>query len=170
MLNREWGNIRGRIHHAWLQNEYIVLLQARAEDMDETIREGKSIREDVLKQIVVWQSKEQDFRRMIDETVDALSPAQLLNEYPLNRMAKEDKAWLKDVVHALYLARTGIEQKVEEIRLRLNRLSEMYDQLINIIAGRSKIKQNDKPFKQFHQEILEFSAMISALPHEVQVV
>lgn len=170
MKNSEWNNIRGKVHHAWLQNEYLVFLQGWAEDIDEALRDEKSIREDILKQIVVWRAKERDFILLLDETIDALSPAQLLDEYPLNRMDEEDKVWLREVVHALYLARTGMEQKVDEIRARLVKLFGMHGQLMNIIDGKSKLKRSDQPFKQFHREILEFSAMISALPHEVQVV
>lgn len=141
--------------------------------MNNAMRERKAVREDLFQQFVEWQIKKDDFETLIDEAVEALSPAQLIDEYPLNRMSEENQSWLKEVIHILYMERTGIKTTVGEIREKFNYISEFHALLLKILKGENdelKKKAGKQPFEGFYKELQKFSKMISSLPHEVQVV
>lgn len=169
----DWNNLRARLHHDWLQNRYLTFLMARAEYLDNAIVEKEQVRADIIEQFIDWQNQKEDFEALINDTKDALSPAQIIDEYPLNRMSEENKAWLKEVVHALYLERTGIKGTAKKLKKNLNTISEFHALLSKIIKGENnglRQKAGNRPFERFHKEVQEFSKMISSLPHEVQVV
>ncbi len=103
-MNTDWNNLRAKLHHDWLQ-KYFTLFDARAEEVHESIKGKRAVRADIFKQFAVWQTKEDDFKVLIEDTVDALSPKQLLDGHPLNHMSGENKTWLGELIHALYLER-----------------------------------------------------------------
>lgn len=173
MKNSDWNNLRARLHHDWLQNRYLMFLMARAEYLDDAVVENEQARADIIEQFIDWQNKERDFEVLIDEAKDALSPAQLIDEYPLNRMSEENKAWLKELVHALYVERTGIKEMSNRLGEKLDSISQLFSLLSRVLKGENselRGKAGKHPFQRFHKEIQEFSRMISALPHEAQVV
>lgn len=173
MKYSEWNNIRARLHHDWLKNRYLIFLMARAEYLDNIIESHKDIREDIIEQFVELQNRVVDFEALIDGTVDSLSPAQLLDEYPLDRMSEENRKWLSEVVHALYCDRTGIKKKIAEIKKKFNSVQDMYLLLAKLLKGKNGgllEKAGKQPFMKFRFEIQEFSIMLSSLPHQVQIV
>lgn len=169
----DWNKLRAKLHHDWLQNRYLTFLMARAEYMDGIIDGRASVSEDILEQFTGWKDKTEDMHKLINEAVYALSPAQLLDEYPLNRMAEENKKWLKEVVHSLYVERTGMKETSEKLTEKFSIVSELYAFLLRILKGENnglRQKAGEPPFKRFYNEVQEFSKVISSLPHEVQVV
>ena len=173
MKNPEWNSLRAKLHHDWLQNRYLTFLMARVEYMDNALAENKPVRADIIEQFTDWKTKINDIEKLIDETVEALSPAQLIDEYPLNRMAEDNKAWLGEVVHALYIERTGIKAMIRELGEKLDSISELFSLLARILKGENselRDKAREHPFQRFHKKIQEFSKLISALPHEVKVI
>lgn len=171
MNNTEWNHLRTKLHHDWLQ-KYFTLFDARADEMDGSIKGKRAVRSDIFKQFAVWQAKEDDFKVLIEETVDALSPKQLLDEHPLNRMSEENKAWLGELIHALYLERAAIKDKISELNIKFASISETYPILMRLLNGENdelRKRAGDRPIKRFYEDLKEFSRMISLLPHEVQV-
>ncbi len=171
MKNDEWKNLRAKLHHDWLQ-KYFTLFDARADEMDGSIKGKRAVRADIFKQFVVWQTKEHDFKVLIEETVDALSPKQLLDEHPLNRMSEKNKTWLGELIHALYLERAEIKNKISELNVKFAAISETHAILTRLLKGENnelRKSSGDWPIKRFYEDLREFSRMISLLPHEVQV-
>jgi len=173
MKNMNWNKKRARLHHDWLKNSYIMFLMARVEYLDNAIESRSSVRSDVIDQFLKFQDREIELEKLIGETVDSLSPAQLVYEYPLVSMEKDNKKWLAEVVHTLYCERTGIERKVEELKNKLQTIKNLYNLLAIIIKGENGElleKAGDKPFMKYRFEVQELSMMIASLPHEVQIV
>jgi hypothetical protein len=173
MENAQWNNLRAKLNHDWLQNRYLTFLMARGRYMDELMKAGKLPREDIQVQFIDWQRKENDFAFLINESIESLNPAQLVDEYPLNLMADENRLWLKEVVHVLYIERTGMTEKVAKLKEKLKLISDVHKLLSRILNGENNelnAKAGENPFTRFFQEVQEFGKMISCLPHEVQVV
>jgi len=171
MKKDEWKNFRAKLHHDWLQ-KYFTLFDARADEMDESIKGKRVVRADIFKQFAVWQDKEHDFKVLIAETVDALSPKQLLDEHPLNRMSGENKTWLGELIHALYIERAKIKDKINELNSKFASIAESHTILMRLLKGENnelRKRAGDWPIKRFYENLKEFSRMISLLPHEVQV-
>ncbi len=167
MKNDEWNNLRAKLHHDWLQNRYLTFLKSWKECFDNVETCGPN-REDVLEQLLRWESKRSDFEKFIDNSIEALSPRQLLYAPPLNRMSEENKEWLGEVIHILYLSRTDIKNKVLELRSKVDEI----DKIVYLIAHRlrDKIVAGESTGEKIVSTFIEFSKEISELPHEIQVV
>ena len=125
-------------------------------------------RDDVLEQLLQWENKRDAFKRFIDNSEEALSPKQLLYEPPLNRMTKENKEWLGEVIHALFLTRTGIKNKALELRVKMDEIDKIVDTIARVL--RVETESADSTGEKIISIFIEFSREISDLPHEIQVV
>ena len=167
MKNNEWNNLRAKLHHDWLQNRYLTFLKSWKDCFDDVEACGQE-REDVLEQLLQWENKRDAFKRFIDNSEEALSPKQLLYEPPLNRMTEENKEWLGEVIHALFLARTGIKNKASEFRVKMDEIDKIVDTIAR--ALRVEAESADSTGEKIISTFIEFSGEISDLPHEIQVV
>ncbi len=167
MKNTEWNNLRSKLHHDWLQNRYLTFLKSWKECFDDIDTCGPD-RNDILEQLLQWKKKRNIFKRLIDNAEEALSPRQLLYEPPLDRMSDENKEWLGEVIHALYLARTGIENKVLELRLKIDEIDKIVDSIAHALKG--EMESDDSSGERIILLFSDFSKKISELPHEIQVV
>ena len=168
-----WTNRRSMLHHDWLQNSYRNFISARIEYLNDVLVLKQSARVDILDQLFEWEDKKVELIELIDATVEALSPRQLVDEHPLNVMPEESKTWLKEILHALYLERTHIEDTVASIRNMFDAVCAMHTKLMCLLNGENgalRVELGDAPFTKFRDMVQEFSKMISALPHEVQVI
>ncbi len=167
MKNSEWKNLRAKLHHDWLQNRYLTFLKSWKECFDDIDACGPD-REDVLKQILQWESKRESFNDLISNAEEALSPRQLLAEPPLDMMSDENKEWLGEVIHALYLARTGIKNKVLELKLKIDEIDKIVDSIAHGLKGERA--SDDSRGEKVISAFTDFSKKISELPHEIQVI
>lgn len=167
MKNNEWNNLRAKLHHDWLQNRYLTFLKSWKDCFDDVEACGQE-REDVLEQLLQWENKRNAFKRLIDNSEEALSPKQLLYEPPLNRMTEENKEWLGEVIHALFFARTGIKNKILELRAKMDEIDKIVDTIARVL--RVEAKSTDSTGEKIISTFIEFSREISDLPHEIQVV
>lgn len=167
MKNTNWNNLRAKLHHDWLQNRYLTFLKSRRDCFDNTDACIED-REEVFEQLLQWRDKRELLESFINNTEDALSPRQLLYEPPLDRMSDENKEWLGEVIHALYLTRTGIRNKVVELDAMLVELDGIVEMAEQGLKGErtSKKSSGDKIVSAFTQ----LSRKISELPHTIQVV
>lgn len=168
-----WENKRSSLHHGWMQNSYLSFLNARKGYLDGALIGNEKIREDILSQFSEWGDKKSEILGLINETVENLSPRQLLDEHPLTVIPEESKVWLKEVVHALYLERTHIEDSVVDLKKRFDDICDIHTKLMRLLKGENgalRAEVGDAPFKRFRDMVQEFSRRISALPHEVQVI
>lgn len=167
MKYTEWNNLRSRLHHDWLQNRYLTFLKSWKECFDNVEKCGAD-RDDVLEQLLQWKKKREAFQTFFNECETALSPCQLLNEPPLNKMSDDNKEWLGEVIHALYCVRTGIREKIQSLQRDIDKVDEIVTAAEKRLKGEDEAKEvmGDKIISAF----VDFSKEISALPHEIQVV
>lgn len=172
MNNAEWNNLRLNLNHDWLPKTYINFLTARVSYLDNHMKKRGMLRKDVFDQWQQWQMRQRDLGIFCDEAVNALSPAQFIDEYPLNGMSEDSKKWLKEVVHNIYLARTVIVERIAKLKERMLFITDMHLRLSEVLSRETEatILPKDITFQRFYEEVLCFSKMISDLPHEVQVL
>ncbi|MBI3814674.1 MAG: hypothetical protein HY279_09470 [Nitrospinae bacterium] len=159
----DWNNMRAKLHHDWLQR-YFVFLNARSAQFNDIVKGNAKWQDDIKEQFLEWQERGALFKTLINECEEALSPRQLLYEPPLVSMSQEDKDWLGNVIHALYLERTGIRKMVYSLNAIFFEVNTAFKGIVN---GRA-----DKPSPSGHfiNRLTEFSSGISKLPHNIQVV
>jgi len=166
MKNSEWNNLRAKLHHDWLQNRFLTFLTSW-KDCFNGSEDCKNERHDILEQLLKWKDRKKDFKKLIDNIEEALSPRQYVYEYPLNTMADEDKEWLGEVVHVLYCNRTDIKNKTTSLQSLLEEVDRYIDITAQVLKGEKKAgkSQGDKIILL----VSEFSRSISELPHEIQL-
>jgi len=167
MKKAEWNNLRARLHHDWLQNRYLTFLESWKDCFDD-VRKCGSNKNDVLEQLMQWNSKKEPFQILINDCEVALSPQQLLNEPPLDSVSDENKEWLGDVIHALFCARTNIKDKTQNLQRNIDKVDEIVNTVERGLRGENETRESmgDEIISAF----VDFSEEISELPHEIQVV
>lgn len=163
MRDFDWNHLRSVLHHDWLQ-KYITFLHARRDTLDEVSQGKAEWREDIKEQFLEWRGKAGLFKTLIDSCEEALSPRQLLNELPLSSMPQENKEWLGEVIHGLYLERTQIKTAAASLKTLLEAVDAAYE---NLLGGRC---DKGSPVGLFIDKITELSKAISKLPHNIQAV
>lgn len=169
----DWNNLRAKLHHDWLQNSYLTFLMARASYLDDSLYKRKIIRQDIVDEFFEFKSQMKRFDQLFKEAMEALSPRQLLNNYPLNKMTSDNKDWIGELVHALYLNKTNIVETIDRLNKQLSFLYDYHSLLYRLLEGEKdqlmkEIKTSS--FKTFLSLMQDFSKNISALPHEVQTI
>lgn len=172
MKNYDWNKLREKLNHDWLPKKYINFLNAWAENIDEILIAKEAVPDDVVSQFKAWQEKQKDFDVLINAAEEALSPRQLVDEYPLSKMREDSKAWLKEVIHILYCERTKIKDKVKDLQKQYQRICERHLVLMGILNGDRNLtmQANDRLFTEFRVMVVAFSNTISSLPTEIQVL
>lgn len=163
MKNAEWNTLRAKLHHDWMQ-KYLTFLYARRDALDEMAAGGIEWREDIKEQMLEWNEKKELFRKLLNSCEEALSPCQLFYEPPLKSMSKEDKEWLGEVIHGLYIIRTRIRETVSKLKEIFDEADKAFE---NLLQNRS---EESSLAKFFMDKLTELSKELSKLPHGIQVV
>lgn len=167
MLFSEWDKQRSKLHHSWLLNKYVTFLKAN-KDLINSPLEMNGSDNDVLDQLLSWNTKKTAISDFINDADLSLSPRQLLNESPLDRLPEREKKSLAEVVHALFLQQSSISVTVSMLNKSFNEV----DYMVALAAAHMK-GELSSPSKScgddLLQKVLELSALISALPHSIQI-
>ncbi len=161
----QWSNSRARLNHDWLQNQYLIFLAARQQDLGAMVC-GEESRLEVRAQLLEWEHQEKAFLELADQTEQALSPRQLLDLPPLDQLPLSEKAWLGDLIHELYCVRTDLRSRVAALRATIVTISGVVRDLANLENSKSTIPREAWPAKLLAQ-CRRLSTLISELPHRV---
>lgn len=163
MKNAEWNTLCSELHHDWMQ-KYLTFLSARRDALDKMALGDIEWRKDIKEQMLEWNEKKELFGKLLSSCEDALSPRQLLYEPPLSSMSSEEKEWLGEVIHGLYIKRTRIRETVSNLQKSFDEADKAFENLVQNRSGESS------PAKFFLDKITEFSKKLSKLPRGIQVV
>ncbi len=166
MKNKDWVKLRSKLHHDWLQNSFITFLEANQDCLNSTDSVNDEI-DDILDQLLEWQNRHSKFLKFIEDAVEALSPRQLLNTPPLSNLCEEDRVWIGDLVHSIYLQKTQINSTIKNLIKAFNKV----DSLVNIVVSNLQgehFAETDKCGEKLLNEIIVLSKQISALPNSIQ--
>ncbi len=165
----DWSKLRAKLHHDWLQKSYRNFLEANLNFLnDPGLCLCQDELDDIIDQLLDWNTKQEKFQELIDGAEGALSPRQLMNEHPLVKMSQDDKQWLGDLVHCLYLERTNMVQIIDDICKTLGEV----ENLVSIAASHLRQKSGiaSQNGDALLQKIIILSMQMSSLPHDINVV
>jgi hypothetical protein len=170
----QWQMTRSAFNHDWLKNRYlnnlggfIALLESENPDMDH-------LEEFLALDFIQWEEKSQKVEWLIRSFETEMSPATLFNYEPLKRMEKHCHAWLKKWVHALWLSRYSLREKIDRVNRLFSNTWDHYRKIDNklkiIDKTAANLKQMLPEFSAFRETCLSFSKSLSQLLSEVLVV
>ena len=166
MRFNEWSKQRAKLHHSWLLVIYTTFLKANIDIVNSPSLEAD--KENVLGQLLSWNTKRQSLLNLILNAEEALSPRQLLTEFPLNRLPESEIKWLSAVVHSVYLKQSSILLAVEQLKTTFKEVEVLIELAAAQLKGEIAIL-HETCGDELLQKVLELSAQISALPHTIQI-
>jgi hypothetical protein len=164
---------RSALNHNWLQNQYLVFLLALIEYTTESFVDP-GFEATAAGQLRAWETHQSDMLHLLNTCADELSPRLLLKNKPLAALNEYDQAWLGDVVHNCWVARTGIEKLVSRADNCLKTANAIYSKLVTILIGNGwpahetfALLTNE--LRSFHTACSDLALAISRLPSKLEI-
>lgn len=179
-----WQRRRSDLNHDWLKNQYINGLGGFIERLKTEGADISRIRRFITQDFPEWEEKREIVRELIASFEREMSPHALFEREPLNRCDAETKAWLGDLVHALWTARYPVKKWVCEAEKALKSVDCQYAALKKAIDSWNRI-DSEQPrsyrdseqlapllpsFVTFKGACEKLSQAIGQFPHEVLVI
>lgn len=177
MLIEAWQLQRGELNHRWLTNQFLVsyvrgslLAILASPDPDADVLEEFAARD-----WPSWAKRRRELESLLDSAEDALSPRQLLEHTTLVGESREVMPWLTGVVHAAWLARTAVRDRIANAKDALADVDQRYCALTPLLdppdeVDVSRLKRELESFREFEAAVLRLTECIHRLPRHVEVV
>lgn len=138
----EWLEQRALLNHDILCNQLrneLVALQGDPQSPD-------------VVRLKMWLLRESEYRRFLDSTLNALSPAQLLESPHFARWAAEERVFFQLVFQELFCQTTGLG-------LRIEALQELLTKCVGEVGAFLEVA----PVERTHDRIARLQSLLEAL-------
>jgi hypothetical protein len=172
----DWLERRDVVHHDWLLNRFLMLLEARHGTLVEMLAGRRPIDQTTVDSLAEWNLRLTEMRRLVEKSQDALTPAQLVDEYPLCRLAARDRQVVARAAHDAYLARPQVARRREELLALLETAdAEVRAMLTSFSNGQAGTRRTADPsaedrVRRMRDACAKLAGAISSLPREAEVV
>jgi hypothetical protein len=121
-----------------------------------------------LRRIAEWEERRQEIRRLLDEAVEALSPARLFEEPPLCTAPSWVRSWLPVVLQGCYLQYGPVPFGAANARKLLEAADQEYERLrANLATGNCQQEDLGACLDRLRSAVEDLSVALSSLPHQV---
>jgi hypothetical protein len=170
-----WQRRRSAFQHNWLKNVYLKGLHAFVAEISCECPSLPFIDEYLQKDFFAWEAKRAEARWLVDAFEEEMSPGRLLDGYPLNTTGAETRAWLGDVVDALWKNRQPIEEMRQETDHALRTVDRLYDALARRLAvtgapAMAPLEAMLPDFVVFEDACKRLARSLGSMPAEWKVV
>jgi len=176
IMHDDWQLMRKRLNHDWLKNKFLVAhLNGFIARLSASNPDPAKLKEFATQDWTTWGSHRKELAELIKSAEVALSPRQLLDQPPLSACNPETKDCLCKLVHALWLTRSSIRQKIASADVALKEADTHYKSLAPLLISTENIdlsllRQSIEKFIKFDKAVAYLSDCIHQLPHSIQVV
>ena len=157
----EWQSERNDLNHDWLKNKLLERSNAWL-DAWGTAEAFSGFRS-------IWPFCGPQFeriRKLIEQLDTAMSPKVLFEEEPLSRCDADTKAWLGDLMDALWRVRHLIREQQAQAKKALEQALTAWNHLAKVGVDNA-VKAEVQAFRD---ACARLSDIISKFPHEVRVL
>lgn len=170
-----WQKQRSRFNHDWLKNQFLPALARWLNLLDDLIEDPEFERSFIPTFLAQWESQRAEAQRLANRFEEEMSPACLLDQPPLARFGEQDKAWLKSLVHNLWLQRYAVSAQVDEA------LAAIRDADAVCVAIQRRLDSSAEPptaaderahliqWREFRAYCQKLAKAIEAFPNQVKV-
>jgi hypothetical protein len=174
-LTPVWQKRRSRFNHDWLKNQFLPTLARWLNLLDDLIEDPEFERSFIPTFLAEWESQRVEARSLASQFEVEMSPACLLDHPPLARFSEQDKAWLKRLVHNLWLQRYAVSAQVDEA------LAAIRDADAIFVAIQQRLDPSAEPptaadervhliqWREFRECCQNLAKVIEAFPNQVKV-
>ena len=170
-----WQKQRSRFNHDWLKNQFLAALARWLNLLDDLIEDPEFERTFVPTILSQWELQRVEAQSLASRFEQEMSPACLLDQPPLARFGEQDKAWLKRLVHNLWLQRYAVLAQVNAT------LATIRDADVIYVAIQQRLCSNAKPptaaderahliqWRKFRESCQDLAKAIETFPNQVKV-
>jgi hypothetical protein len=174
-MTTNWQQLRSELNHDWLKNVYLRQLQAFVIRSRSSRPDRGRMREFLQADFYAWRARRPSIVALLDDAERALSPATLFDEAPLSACAELDQAWLRIIIHELWLVRRPVREWCESGRRALEVVDVRFEEASKGIGcvcdlDLEQLGGRLGAFEALSEAILALIHRISAFPHEIEVV
>lgn len=170
-----WQKQRSRFNHDWLKNQFLPALARWLNLLDDLIEDPEFERSFVPTVLPQWESQRVEAQRLANRFEEEMSPACLLDQPPLARFGEHDRAWLKRLVHNLWLQRYAVPAQVNHA------LAVIRDADAICVAIQQRLCSSAEPptaarerthlvqWREFRERCQNLAKAVEAFPNQVKV-
>lgn len=171
----DWERRRTALNHAWLKNEFTRHLRAFVARLEAPTPDLARLEEFLAEDWPKWAANGPRLEGLLASAESALSPRQLFDWPPLSRCRPETKAWLSGIVHASWLARTSLRQRLARVSTSFADADRRYHALDARLSSIRTcdvelLRSETSSLREFDAAVTRLSDRIRELPHGIQVV
>lgn len=172
---QSWQRLRTELNHDWLLNSYLPNLEKWLNVLDGRVRDADFEERVMMGELASWAERTGEIRDLVESLPDAASPARLWERPPLTKSPAAIRAWLPNLVGALWLNRNG----VPDLQAAAQRALEEADQArVTLAVGHpdgeseqdvSSPSRRDR-VADFRDAVFRLTRSLSALPQVTEVI
>ncbi len=173
----EWQRRRSQFNHDWLKNVYLPALAKWQRILDGDVEDEAFVPMFASELLPKWSEHVADVTALLSSYEACMSPRTLLSLAPLNHCPPADVGWLGGLVHALWLSRCRVEERVAIVHRSLTLVCEAFAGLLlespeaDRPTGRFLgASANPGAFQKFRAACTDLSEKIHTLESRVRVV
>ena len=169
----DWQRRRSEFNHDWLKNRYLNNLDGFIANLEMKKPDETRLMRFLDEDLRQWKAKEEEARRLMDSFEKEMSPEVLFESGILKRMDPESQAWIKPMLHHLWLNNHDIKNKISNCEQWFLKVAAQYDKINSMLDEKNRNMEQLKnllpEFKAFRETCRAFSQSISNLPSKVLV-
>lgn len=151
-----WNNERARFNHDWLQVSFLTFLQAWHEEIDSAGKD-RNMPADLDQKLRDWSAHRPQLDLLLREAKRLLSPARLVEAPPLDSLPERQRAWLAEVVEAVWSEQSGVALAVADLTAMANEV----DGLVEAVCTRQPA---ERAGARLYESCRRISHALSSLP------
>ncbi len=172
-----WQKRRIEFNHDWMKNKYLISMDAfivRMHDLKESSGVSERLEEFINNRFFEWDNHKKDAEWLIENYEHQMSPKVCLNSDILKYYSEEDKEWMGELIHKLWLIRNPVDEWIDDSNEAFNKVEKLFQ---DIKAQLSRHKQHNAKyllsmkavFENFCEACINFSETISQFPNKYLV-
>ena len=172
-----WQKRRIEFNHDWMKNIYLISMDAfigRIHDLKETTRVNGRVEEFIKIRFFEWELHKKEAEWLINNFKNQMSPKECLNSGFLKYYSEDDKKWMGELIHELWLIRHPVDEWIKNSHKAFNKVEKLYRD-IKVQLSKHKhfnatyLLSMKTVFENFCEACSKFSETISQLPNKYLV-
>lgn len=161
-------------NHDWLKNVYLPALDSWVNILDGEIEDSEFETRFLDGRFREWANQRSEARTLLEQFEEEMSPANLLDRWPLVRLSDRHRRWLSSVIHVAWKARTGHGPVLQDIEASLDAANAVFDKLSEELRGVHRASTTDlgsfrDRFADLASHCRDLGHALSRLPSAVRI-
>lgn len=164
-----WEQRRARFHHDQLKNEFLNRFGAFFLRLDHASPNREYLQSFVESDFTRWPELSARARELLATFEAEMTPATRFQSGVLTRLSPSDAAWARQIVHAIWKQRLGVDDLLQSLTAALDDADRAWSG-VNARLGTASIealRALRAEWQAFYDDCVRLSEAFSRLPHRI---